>query len=171
MRSSTKCSSGKFYEFLSHSKTKIGQDLPDICGPFQRRAPQGMRIYPQIYHRHVLSRKFTGERASATTASPYVSNIGRCRSPSEVKTTSSKSPSSYHERQPKRCLQDEKKLVKNEEVSTHGKRPSATRAPWVSIEDGNADKEAEVLIPSPNFYVLSGLFKGKMNLKGFFLCR
>ena len=27
-------------------------------------------------------------------------------------------------------------------------------APWINLEDGNADKEAEKLMPSPNFYVL-----------------
>lgn len=32
--------------------------------------------------------------------------------------------------------------------------------PWVDLEDGNADKEAEKLIPSPNFYVLI-LFRRK----------
>lgn len=32
--------------------------------------------------------------------------------------------------------------------------PSTSTAPWVTLEDGNADKEAEKLKPSPNFYVL-----------------
>ena len=31
-------------------------------------------------------------------------------------------------------------------------------APWYNLGDGNADKEAEKLIPSPNFYVHSVLF-------------
>jgi len=33
-----------------------------------------------------------------------------------------------------------------------------TTAPWVLLGDGNADKEAEELVPSPNYYVHSGLF-------------
>ena len=35
-----------------------------------------------------------------------------------------------------------------------GKVDPALLMPWVDIEDGNADKEAEKLIPGPNFYVL-----------------
>ena len=35
-------------------------------------------------------------------------------------------------------------------------------APWYSLGDGNADKEAEKLIPSPNFYVHSVLFCSKV---------
>ena len=30
-----------------------------------------------------------------------------------------------------------------------------TTAPWVLLGDGNADKEAEELVPSPNYYVHS----------------
>jgi hypothetical protein len=66
-----------------------------------------------------------------------------------------------------------RKLVKTRQSRATEERPSASEAPWVSLEDGNADKEAEVLLPSPNFYVLSGLFKekGKRKEKKIYITR
>jgi hypothetical protein len=38
-----------------------------------------------------------------------------------------------------------------------------------NLEDGNADKETEELIPSPNFCVLVNLFEGALDSANFFI--
>jgi hypothetical protein len=70
---------------------------------------------------------------------------------------------SHHERQPKRCLQDRKR-GQTREIQAK-KSIQCPKAPGFGLGDGNADKEAEKLIPSPNFCVHRGLFK-EMNLDG-----
>jgi len=41
--------------------------------------------------------------------------------------------------------------------------------PWVNLEDGNADKEAEKLVPSPNFYVLMVCSKNRGRVEKVFI--
>lgn len=48
-------------------------------------------------------------------------------------------------------------------------RPDADIDAEFDIEDGNADKEAEKLIPSPNFYVLIVLFIEFTSVKRVFI--
>ncbi|PPQ69195.1 hypothetical protein CVT25_006973 [Psilocybe cyanescens] len=54
--------------------------------------------------------------------------------------------------QPKRHLHEEENVKREHLDDSNTQRPLA---PWVDLGDGNADKEAEKLIPSPNFYVHS----------------